>query len=1174
MADVAVDGTMSPLPPQPQLFQLDPIDTVEPWQQELVDCFQSLTVLIAGRSQVEVHEKLQQKASESMRSHAELVNGLIYGILTVPSEGNNYFRLLNIVSRDGFGHAVGRLQQLITAHKFAQVQSEVRTQLFWVLSELVKISAHGVDQVLLALTRQVRSGDVAQGNVRLCRLMLQFMQTNYDWLMGFPVLVATTAYMFGRLVLDHSRITDLRAQECELVVRLLRERFNECSMVGRDLVRMLQDVAQIPIFHDFWHDMIYRPRSISPLFAGIEQLLRVPTPRMFLANRVTYDMESRLLFILEHLPATAFSRNLMWFVQRYLSTPESESLFSDLIRFIVGVVHPSNAVLASNVVPRYVFLGGLLRFIRSQVVAANAKLALFYDWLFYDPKVDNIMNIEPGVLIIMLSVDKYTFMTESFVEFLAYATDAYAPTHAVAVRMSVGQAMQDAVAKGVVVSIMPVYEHPRIEVTIRQSLYYLFPQLVPPVVLPPVPTDAELCEAGDVDPDVGSIVTSDINDTLLLNSADTMPVAPTAEPTSNGLSLAKEPVVPVIAPQPVKKVQTAPVILDPVSRMFQEELGVTDADLAPETPADDTDIASDANDIIEIGSMPEDVALVTGSLPPPELTIEQALEDKSLWLFGSTLQTFVDCVSSAEPDVKQMGDLAKEIVDMFAQSEASVHSIACILLAGFTESLEMEDVEMSAELKAAGETDDALEHDFLHYLLAATSSYMREGESTGSTRRVQQLLLQLTAAKVDIGFRWLLYSVTIVHQPWQYTQYVSQYSEGTLESALVRDLSTLQDRFPGLFYTVLPQIYAALPDAFAGCRGIVKCVIALIDQPQVYRLNMLISRGELQLFGRKREAIAAIIGTMLESDGFEQVCLWQLLGAEIIDGRVLDVARYLLLQQALDPTMNSEAASGLLALLRATPPTRALLVVLTKYMAADDTELRGDFCGSALTSWLRTHKPGLLSALSNVASVLESVESMVVQWIDRFERQFGQGDEDTQLIRNALVPKPEPSLAIQALDMVGMDTETNKANDDEPKQKADDEPKQKANNEPKQKANDELKQDTNEESKKTDERKRRNTDAQPVTRRISQQRESQRDLSKRRRRVVDTSDDEEEPSDVPMTRGRRHIVDSDEDEDESDVPLTRGRRRRNGKPLVYHGLSNDSFSSSPILSSSSVSDSD
>ncbi|KAJ2413678.1 hypothetical protein GGF47_005841, partial [Coemansia sp. RSA 2524] len=89
MADVAVDGTMSPLPPQPQLFQLDPIDTVEPWQQELVDCFQSLTVLIAGRSQVEVHEKLQQKASESMRSHAELVNGLIYGILTVPSEGNN-----------------------------------------------------------------------------------------------------------------------------------------------------------------------------------------------------------------------------------------------------------------------------------------------------------------------------------------------------------------------------------------------------------------------------------------------------------------------------------------------------------------------------------------------------------------------------------------------------------------------------------------------------------------------------------------------------------------------------------------------------------------------------------------------------------------------------------------------------------------------------------------------------------------------------------------------------------------------------------------------------------------------------------------------------------------------------------------------------------------------------
>ncbi|KAJ2730188.1 hypothetical protein H4R23_003374, partial [Coemansia sp. Cherry 401B] len=668
MAEIQSGGTHSPLPPQPQLFQLEPIDVAEPWQHELVECFISFSTLSAGKSQIELHETLQQKASESMHSHGELVNGLVYGILTVPAEGNT---------------------------------------LFWLLSELVKVSAHGMDQVVLALTRQVRSGDVTQGNVKLCWLMVRFAQANYVWLSTFPVLVATTVYMLGRVALDHSRIPDLRAAECELATRLLRERFHECCMIGRDLVRMLQDVARIPEFHDLWQDMLQRPQSLSPLFAGIEQLLRTPTPPMFLANRITYEMESRLRFILENLPATSYSRNLMWFVQRCLSTPESESLFSDLIRYIIGVFHPSNVVLASNV------------------------LALFYDWLFYDPKSDTIMNIEPGVLIIAQSVDKYTFMTASFIEFLAYESDAYSPELAPAIRGSIGLAMQDAVEKGVIPSIMPIYEHPRIEVDIRQNLYYLFPQL--------------------------------------------------------------------------------------------EEFGMSDIALASEGPTD-ADNTNGISDTTAKGGALEDVVLVASAEPLPEISVEQALEDTSLWLFGSTLQTFVDSVAAAEPDVKQIGGSVKEIVDMFAQSEASISAITRILASIFSDSLDMEDAETNAELAAAGESSDGLEHDLLHYILTAAADYAHTTDMTNSTRRVLQLLVQLTETKVDVGFCWLLYSVVNAGKPAQYARYVEQYAEGTLQAALVRDLGVLQEQFPGLFYTVLPQIYAAFPDAFPGCRGIVKSV--------------------------------------------------------------------------------------------------------------------------------------------------------------------------------------------------------------------------------------------------------------------------------------------------------------------------------------------------------------
>ena len=76
-----------------------------------------------------------------------------------------------------------------------------------------------------------------------------------------------------------------------------------------------------------------------------------------------------------------------------MATPESQSLRCDLIRFIVGVIHPTNELLCSDIIPRWAVIGWLLTTCTSNVAASNAKLALFYDWLFFEAEKDNIMNI-------------------------------------------------------------------------------------------------------------------------------------------------------------------------------------------------------------------------------------------------------------------------------------------------------------------------------------------------------------------------------------------------------------------------------------------------------------------------------------------------------------------------------------------------------------------------------------------------------------------------------------------------------------------------------------------------------------------------------------------------------------------------------------------------------------
>lgn len=49
-----------------------------------------------------------------------------------------------------------------------------------------------------------------------------------------------------------------------------------------------------------------------------------------------------------------------WFQRQYLSMAESQSLRCDLIRYICGVVHPSNEVLSSDILPRWAIIGWLL----------------------------------------------------------------------------------------------------------------------------------------------------------------------------------------------------------------------------------------------------------------------------------------------------------------------------------------------------------------------------------------------------------------------------------------------------------------------------------------------------------------------------------------------------------------------------------------------------------------------------------------------------------------------------------------------------------------------------------------------------------------------------------------------------------------------------------------------
>ncbi|NXB43832.1 INT3 protein, partial [Leucopsar rothschildi] len=303
------------------------------------------------------------------------------------------YRDLALVSRDGMNIVLNKINHILM-EKYLKLQDTCRTQLVWLLRELVKSGVLGADGVCMTFMKQIAGGDVTAKNIWLAENVLEILTEQREWVLKSSLLVAMAVYTYLRLIVDHhgtAALQALRQKEVEFCISLLRERFMDCFMIGRDLVRLLQNVARIPEFEQLWKDILHNPQVLSSQFTGVLQLLQSRTSRKFLACRLTPDMETKLLFMTSRVIPNGFPPSSPWVPSQV--PPGFPPKFPLVIRYICGVVHPSNEVLSSDILPRWAIIGWLLTTCTSNVAASNAKLALFYDWLFFNPEKDSIMNI-------------------------------------------------------------------------------------------------------------------------------------------------------------------------------------------------------------------------------------------------------------------------------------------------------------------------------------------------------------------------------------------------------------------------------------------------------------------------------------------------------------------------------------------------------------------------------------------------------------------------------------------------------------------------------------------------------------------------------------------------------------------------------------------------------------
>uniref|UniRef100_A0A0B7A2B3 Integrator complex subunit 3 N-terminal domain-containing protein n=1 Tax=Arion vulgaris TaxID=1028688 RepID=A0A0B7A2B3_9EUPU len=360
-----------------RLLLQSPIDVKDELDEKLERCYSIIGEIMCRGTERENNDALTAYVAKGNQQHDEVQMGLLFAILVDSKLQTKSFQELNLIARDGLTCLLTKINQIVY-EKWLKLLDTTRAQVLWLCKELVKMNAQGADSVCIGILRQVVGGDISQKNIWLTESMLDLFLDYKPFLAKNVSLMATVVYTYLRIIVDHGTpsLMILRQKEVDLCIGLLRAHWQECLQIGRDLIRLLQNVAKIPEFDILWREILFNPSNLATGFTGVTQLLQIRTSRKFLVGRLTPDMENKLIFLITKVRFGSQKRYQDWFQRQYLSTPESQSLRCDLIRYICAVFHPSNELLCSDIIPRWAVIGWLLTTCTSNVAASNLKLAL------------------------------------------------------------------------------------------------------------------------------------------------------------------------------------------------------------------------------------------------------------------------------------------------------------------------------------------------------------------------------------------------------------------------------------------------------------------------------------------------------------------------------------------------------------------------------------------------------------------------------------------------------------------------------------------------------------------------------------------------------------------------------------------------------------------------------
>ncbi|XP_055351163.1 integrator complex subunit 3-like isoform X2 [Paramacrobiotus metropolitanus] len=441
---------------------------------KLEDDFNKITSIQNGCSENEGRDKLVSYAQQGTDEYVKAMDGLLYGILTDPGLCEKYMgdaTTLSLLNAEAF-NPLTRSLSLLASEKYAKLSDTARKQSVWLMKTFAKKNIPGLDRIFIPWMRNLTVGDHWK-NVSLIEGILETLvecRPILDNGAGVPILQMALLTFIQLIQYHHTSLqySVIKDKEVDFCLDLLRNKFGECMAIGKDFIRILMQICKMPKMKEFWSDLVNDPKKIAPSvpnFTGVPYILQLKTSRWIYPHRITADLEAKIAFLLSKVRAPQVSRYADIFLKQYLSSAEGEALIPEIIRFVCRSIHPTNEILGSDVLQRWNFFLILICTCKTVAGLNQCLLALFYDWMLFDPQGENvsIMFIEPGILLLMNVLQKNIKVLQkplmvTLVEYLCKIPFEFFPPISAKVRSSIVASFRYILEKRVVGSVAPIID--------------------------------------------------------------------------------------------------------------------------------------------------------------------------------------------------------------------------------------------------------------------------------------------------------------------------------------------------------------------------------------------------------------------------------------------------------------------------------------------------------------------------------------------------------------------------------------------------------------------------------------------------------------------------------------------------------------------------------------------